>query len=388
MTSKIVLLFLFCGAMAVTNSVSESDVLNLSLPKTPINMINNTSACPCSNVNWCSTITTPPRKEVFAFSVGGPDWKKYDWSRVTTIAMFGQYNADLMCYAHSQGVRVVLKGYFSNTILFDKVARNKWIMDHVKLAIEQHMDGINIDVEFPLNKTSAPLLTEMVRETTKVFHNSIPNSQVTFDVAWSPMCVEKCCECIDKRCYQYKEIVEATDFVFVMSYDEQSQICGDCIAKANSPYEQTGKGVQGFLDLGIDPDKLVLGVPWYGYDYPCLSLKKDVCSIEKVPFRGVACSDAAGKQKEYQAIQGIMRNNATSGRIWNDSYKAPYFNFKNATGYQHQMWYDDPESLNYRMKFAKDKKLGGVGMWHIDCLDYSNTTMVNEMWATFDTFLK
>ena len=32
-------------------------------------------------------------------------------------------------------------------------------------------------------------------------------------------------------------------------------------------------GIQGFLDLGIEPDKLVLGVPWYGYDYPCLKLK-------------------------------------------------------------------------------------------------------------------
>ncbi len=52
------------------------------------------------------------------------------------------------------------------------------------------------------------------------------------------------------------------------------------------------------------------------------------------------------------------------------------------------MWYDDPESLDYKMKYAKEKKLRGVGMWHVDCLDYSNKTMVEEMWRTFDTFLK
>lgn len=31
-------------------------------------------------------------------------------------------------------------------------------------------------------------------------------------------------------------------------------------------------GIQKYLDLGISPDKLILGVPWYGYYYSCLSL--------------------------------------------------------------------------------------------------------------------
>lgn len=59
--------------------------------------------------------------------------------------------------------------------------------------------------------------------------------QVTFDVAWSPAC-------IDRRCYNYTGIADACDFLFVMSYDEQSQIWTDCIAKANAPYLQTLAG--------------------------------------------------------------------------------------------------------------------------------------------------
>lgn len=54
-------------------------------------------------------------------------------------------------------------------------------------------------------------------------------------MAWSP-------KCIDKRCYDYKEIADSCDLVFVMSYDEQSQIWGDCIAKANAPLNQTLAG--------------------------------------------------------------------------------------------------------------------------------------------------
>lgn len=50
--------------------------------------------------------------QVFVFDVGGKTWKSYNWSMVTTLAMFGKYDAELMCQAHSKGARVVLKGRF------------------------------------------------------------------------------------------------------------------------------------------------------------------------------------------------------------------------------------------------------------------------------------
>ena len=63
-----------------------------------------------------------------------------------------------------------------------------------------------------------------------------PFYQVTVDVAWSP-------DCIDSRCYDNKGLAENTDFLFVMAYDEQSQIFGDkCIALANSDYNKTLQG--------------------------------------------------------------------------------------------------------------------------------------------------
>ncbi len=112
--------------------------------------------------------------------------------------------------------------------------------------------------------------------------------QVTYDVAWSP-------NCTDGRCYEVEKFADIVDFLIVMSYDEQSQIYGPCVASANSPLPKTELGIKQYLDLGISPSKLVLGQPWYGYDYPCIDVRPgDVCYIKKVPFRGVPCSDAAG----------------------------------------------------------------------------------------------
>lgn len=52
-----------------------------------------------------------------------------------------------------------------------------------------------------------------------------------------------------------------------------------------------------------------------------------MCSIEKVPFRGVPCSDAAGKQKPYKWLMEQV-NSSMSGRLWDDEQQAPYFNYK------------------------------------------------------------
>ncbi|XP_071957112.1 di-N-acetylchitobiase-like [Antedon mediterranea] len=365
---------------------NRSFLLVLSIIKLMISLVICSTSCPCSDSSLCKPISSSPRKEIFIFQLGGSDWKSYDWSIVTTVAMFGKYDPDLMCYAHSHGARVVLKGVVSADQLNNSTYTNLWITQQVKLAQDQFMDGINIDIEDPLDKSDAPLLTKLVAETTLVFHEMIPGSQVTTDVAWSP-------DCIDKRCYNYKDIADACDFVFVMSYDEQSQIYGDCIAMANSPYNKTASGVEKFIKLGISPYKLVLGVPWYGYDYPCVTLtEEDVCSIKKIPFRGVPCSDAAGKQVEYRYIQKILSTSSTTGRQWNSTYAAPYFQYKSAeTGAMHQMWYDDPESLKYRYDYAKIGNLRGVGAWHGDTLDYDGDAkgkqQAKDMWQAMASFL-
>ena len=58
--------------------------------------------------------------------------------------------------------------------------------------------------------------------------------KVTVDVAWAPG--------TDGRWYDYKAISDVSDFMFVMLYDEQSQIFDKCIAKANSGVHRAEEG--------------------------------------------------------------------------------------------------------------------------------------------------
>ncbi|XP_069497823.1 di-N-acetylchitobiase isoform X2 [Ambystoma mexicanum] len=338
--------------------------------------------CPCADPVLCKPITAVRDFEVYVFDVGGKNWKFYDWNQVTTVAAFGKYDPDLLCFAHSKGARVVLKGDVLLTDVIDPTKRTSWIAQQLDLAKKQYMDGINIDIEQSVNASSPEYyaLTALVQETTEVFHREIEGSQVTFDVAWSP-------KCIDIRCYNYSGIADASDFLFVMSYDEQSQIWTECVAGANAPYNQTLVAYEDYLRLNIDPKKLVMGVPWYGYDYICLNLSKDTCTIKKVPFRGAPCSDAAGRQVPYKTIMKQV-NNSISGRLWDEGQKAPYYNYKDTAGNVHQVWYDDPQSISLKAAFVKKHGLRGIGMWNGNLLDYSDKPEAKqqtaEMWKSLE----
>ncbi|XP_019386726.1 PREDICTED: di-N-acetylchitobiase [Crocodylus porosus] len=331
------------------------------------------AACPCGDPDLCRPIQGAREFEVFVFDVGGGTWRFYNWTHITTVATFGAYDPELMCYAHARGARVVLKGDVPVEKMLEPAARELWITQQVELAKKQYMDGINIDIEQAVNRLSPEYdaLTNLVKETTDAFHRAIPGSQVTFDVAWSPAC-------IDQRCYNYIGLANACDFVFVMSYDEQSQNWGECIARPNAPYNKTVSGYEDYINMGIHPKKLVMGVPWYGYDYTCLNLSKDhICSIKPVPFHGAPCSDAAGRQVPYKIIMDQVTS-SISGSQWDEEQEAPYYEYKDALGHFHQVWYDDPWSISLKAAYAQQRGLRGIGMWNGDCLNYSRTAVAEQ----------
>ncbi|XP_062834159.1 di-N-acetylchitobiase isoform X2 [Anolis carolinensis] len=301
-------------------------------------------ACPCDDCALCDPISATRDFEVFVFDVGGKTWKFYDWSQITTVATFGKYDPDLMCYAHSKGARVVLKGDISMKEIVSPAVRAAWIKQKTDLAKKQHMDGINIDIE----------------------------QKVTFDVSWSPTCITY------NRCYNYSGIADFCDFMFVMSYDEASQGWSKCIASANAPYKQTISGYDNYIHMGISPKKLVMGVPWYGYDYTCLGLSKaHVCSLAKIPFQLLPCSEANRHQVTYRIIMN-WKNNSLSGILWDEKQNSPYLEYKDSNGTFHQVWFDDPRSISQKAAYVKERGLRGIGMWHANCLDYSRSSAAQE----------
>jgi hypothetical protein len=73
--------------------------------------------CPCNSTALCQPINHPAasdRQGVYVMHAGftsphpgAPDdkfmWSKYDWTQVSTIAVFGVLSAELYCHAHAHG---------------------------------------------------------------------------------------------------------------------------------------------------------------------------------------------------------------------------------------------------------------------------------------------
>eukprot|EP00878_Enallax_costatus_P018615 GHUV01019606.1.p1 GENE.GHUV01019606.1~~GHUV01019606.1.p1 ORF type:complete len:275 (+),score=60.00 GHUV01019606.1:105-929(+) len=247
---------------------------------------------------------TGRRVEVYGFSVANtPTYKGYDWSVLTTSAW--RTDPELIDIAKQHDAKVELNAGNVASTMTDAVKRKQWIQTKTVEIVKLGASGINFDLEVPMQAGSqaAADYAQLVQETSDALHAAVPGSSVSVDIPWSPYDV-------DGRNYDWLKLAEAANVLFLMAYDTQSQILGRCIAGANSPIDAVRRGVRQWLALGVPAKKLVLGLPWYGYDYVCQGADDssppladtDLCSIKPVAFQNVSCSDAAGAQHCYSDI--------------------------------------------------------------------------------------
>lgn len=114
------------------------------------------------------------------------------------------------------------------------------------------------------------------------------------------------------------------------------------------------KTINDYLAEGVSPDKLIMGIPYYGYDWPT-----DDVSIP-------AATTATGTARTYSHLRNNFFDTYT--RQWDAHSYSPYFIYI-SSGQTRQCWFEDEVSLANRYDFALDKQLGGVGMW---CLGNDN----------------
>ena len=363
--------------------------------------------CPCDDKALCVTIQGPPllpTGEFFGFAnTETTDVSYFNWTFLSTVAWA---SSEIMCEAHKHGARAVIStpSIHNLTTLQDATARQTWVQNVVFMVQSRFMDGVTFDYEQPMlaaDSSDAATYVQLVQETTEQLHALNPSLQVTVCVAWSP-------DGIDGRNYPAKALAQAADGLYIMDYDTQSQVMfGPCIAAANAPYYGMIYGVTRYLSLGIAPSKLILGVPFYGYRYPCQLFLSDAknrfCPIPPVPFRGVPCSDAAGTEMPVlKILQRLYQSGAHLQR--DDNQDAPYFNViehnnssssNNNTNRNNltviQYWFDDPTSLRHKYAWAQSQNLAGVGPYAlIDMNPKLDPTWGPKhavaYWSAFDAF--
>ena len=66
--------------------------------------ISEKKACPCSDPSLCKPVDVPPLPELLAFTTDSAlQWKRYNYTYITTLAVFGNLSLDLKVWWGGRG---------------------------------------------------------------------------------------------------------------------------------------------------------------------------------------------------------------------------------------------------------------------------------------------
>ena len=322
-----------------------------------------------------------PSHEVFGYHPYwmGTAWQNYNFDLITTLAYFsaevngtgglddlhGWPITGLINEAHAHGTDVVLCATLFNstditTLLSSSTNRTNCINNLLAQVQAGNADGINIDFEsFPSSQKDN--MVTFITDLTATFHSEIPGSQVTIAmpaVDWSDG-------------WDYNALASISDGLFIMGYGYHWS--GSSTAGPVSPL--TGWGtynitwtVNDYLNkTGNDQGKIILDLPYYGYEWPTTSGSAGTSTT------------GSGDAKFYSEAIALAES---WGFLWDNESQTPWYRYQDTTNHWHQGWYDDSLSLSLKYDFAMDQNLKGVGMWALG-YDGSNSELWNLLYEKF-----
>jgi spore germination protein len=299
----------------------------------------------------------------------------YDYTALTHIAYFSYevdtatggftsvhdwYTTPIISYAHERGTKVLLTvtnfGTAKNTELLSDTVKQKYLLNNlITLLKNRNGDGVNFDLESVALSQRANLVS-FIQRAVAMIKAQLPDAEISMAtpaVDWSGS-------------WDLKTLSELCDYLIFMGYDyywKGSTTAGPVAPLQGENYNVT-RSVSNYLATGVAPSKLMLGVPWYGYDWPVTN------SNRKATATGTATS------RLYTSAEQIASDN---GKIFDNTTSVPYSTYKVSNQWR-QLWYDDVQSLGMKYDLVNQKEMAGIGIW---ALSYEGTD--KRMWTNISS---
>jgi hypothetical protein len=201
------------------------------------------------------------------------------------------------------------------------------------------LTGVDLDIEGRAG-TEAAAFVRFVQVFTHRLALAVPGAEVVLDTY--PQSAGESAGFFD-----IARLAPLVSKLFVMGYD----MYDPAVASANAPLLSPTLGLNDTQTVMqyravVPAGKLILGVPFYGYDFTTLA---------KVPGAPSITTDPVAV--DYSAIVAAARP-----ARWDPSSLTPFTDFLRA-GQHHQTWYDNPVSVALKTALAARAGLAGVGVW-------------------------
>jgi spore germination protein YaaH len=236
----------------------------------------------------------------------------------------------------------------TSTVVTDMKIREKTINQVVNYAVENKIQGINIDFE-NMKEIDVNVFSQFVRELSALLRNkgivvsidvTVPDGSPT----WS-------------LCYDRKELNDAVDYLILMAYDQHGISSSNPGSVAALNWVETN--INKMLNLGVDKEKLILGIPFYSRVWTSEGDKTTSYPI--------------GMQDELNYLNmGNMGN-----KEWLADEGQYYLEF--ASGNKTvRLWAEEQESIAEKIKLIKEYNLAGVAAWRRGYEVYDIWKVINE----------
>jgi spore germination protein YaaH len=290
---------------------------------------------------------------------GAAAYPKYDYNVLTHIAYFsyevdtatGGYSTlrgwdttSIVNYAHLRGVKVMLTvtnfGSERNTKILTDTTKQWTLINTVIAQLKaRNGDGVNFDFESVPAAMKANMIS-FCRRAVRGIKAELPLAEISLAtpaVNWSDG-------------WDLGALAGICDYLIMMGYNyywSGSTTAGPVAPLDGENYDITRSIQEDYLDEGVPPTRLLLGVPWYGYDWPVSS------SARKATTTGT------GTSKTYITTVQMVLN---YGKTFDSETTVPWTSYQSGTQWR-QMWFEDSLSLLRKANHAKKKNLAGVGIW-------------------------
>ncbi len=248
-------------------------------------------------------------------------------------------------------------GNFNNSLISavvnDLAARENLRNQIVRQITERGFEGLDIDFEFIL-ASDREAFVDFVR----YMREAVGALGYPVSVALAPK------SSADQKglLYEgkdYAALGEAADYVLVMTY-EWGYTYGPPLAVA--PLDQVRRVID-YAVTEIPREKIHLGIPNYGYDWP-------------LPFvRGVTKAQTIGN------IQAVQRAIEYGAQIrFDETAQAPFYFYTNE-GTEHEVWFEDARSMNSTFALIEEYGLRGASYWTVMQLFRANWLILSEWFS-------
>ena len=252
---------------------------------------------------------------------------------------------ELINDAHQEGVKVIMtivnfSGNEIHDLLTNAAAKNTFFTQVKETIQTYNLQGVNVDFENVPVDDRAVLLVDFLSDLTNYLHNADPNLEVSFaapPINWSG--------------WDFEALANSCDYLFIMGYNfygPWSSHSGPCAPLTGGSFNMTDVIDIQYGDVSMsNPEKLILGVPYYGNLWKTQSYQAYSVAQEHIA------------QYAYRSAMAIMGNNPWQ---WDASSQTSWFAYQDQ-GDWYQMWVDDAESLGLKYDLAESRGLRGVGIW-------------------------